>query len=90
MSNQVYARIPRNGKTARELAEKTGMSQRTAQRWTSEPREVYLGRAADRHQKIHELREQGLSMRAIAEEIGISARAVHYALHKDSDKRDIA
>ncbi|MGP4969116.1 MULTISPECIES: hypothetical protein [Glutamicibacter] len=72
------------------LAKKTGYSTNTIIRWTSEPREVYLGRAADRHQKIHELREQGLSMRAIAEEIGISARAVHYALHKDADKRDTA
>lgn len=83
-------RIPRNGMSVSSLAKKTGYSTNTIIRWTSEPREVYLGRAADRHQKIHELREQGLSMRAIAEEIGISARAVHYALHKDSDKRDIA
>ena len=83
-------RIPRNGMSVSSLAKKTGYSTNTIIRWTSEPREVYLGRAADRRQKIHELREQGLSMRAIAEEIGISARAVHYALHKDSDKRDIA
>lgn len=87
MSSQVYARIPRNGKTARELAEKTGMSPRTAQRWTSEPREVYLGRAAERREKIHELREKGLSMRAIAEEVGIAVSAVHYALHKDQEKK---
>ncbi|MGP5002523.1 winged helix-turn-helix transcriptional regulator [Glutamicibacter ardleyensis] len=80
---QVYARIPRNGKTARELAEKVGMSSRTAQRWTSEPREVYLQRAAQRHERIKELREAGLSMRAISKEVGIAVSAVHYALQKD-------
>src|SRR5690625_5698125 len=36
MSTSIYARIPRNGRTARELAEKAGMSVRTAQRWRSE------------------------------------------------------
>lgn len=87
MNSQIYARIPRNGKTARELAEKTGMSPRTAQRWTSEPREVYLGRAADRHHKIHELRKKGLSMRAIASELEITVGAVHYALHKPQEVR---
>lgn len=87
---QIYARIPRNGKTARQLAEKTGMSPRTAQRWTSEPREVYLERASDRHKKIRELRDAGFSMRAIASEVGIAVSAVHYALHKDAEKRDIA
>lgn len=80
---QVYARIPRNGKTARELAEKVGMSSRTAQRWTSEPREVYLQRAAQRHERIKELRAEGLSMRAISKEVGIAVSAVHYALQKD-------
>ena len=32
----VLARYPRNGRTAREAAERVGMSVRTAQRWTSE------------------------------------------------------
>lgn len=76
-------RLPRNGISVRELSERTGVSTASIIRWTSEPREVYLGRAADRHQKIHELRNEGLSMRAIAVELGISARAVHYALHKE-------
>lgn len=80
-------RLPRNGLSVRELAEKTGVSTASIIRWTSEPREVYLGRAADRREKIHELREKGLSMRAIGAELGISARAVHYALHKDQEKK---
>ncbi len=85
MNTSVYARIPRNGRTARELADKAGMSVRTAQRWTAEPREVYLSRAAQRHEKIRELRSQGLSMRAIANEVGVAVSAVHYALRKPDE-----
>ena len=78
----VLARYPRNGRTAREAAERVGMSVRTAQRWTSEPREVYLARAAQRHEKIRQLRKQGMTMREIASHVGVSVRAVHYALNK--------
>ena len=87
MSTSIYARIPRNGRTARELAEKAGMSVRTAQRWTAEPREIYLTRAEQRRQQIRELREQGLSMRAIADEVGCAVGTVHNALnYQDDDK----
>ena len=82
--SQIYGRYPRSGRTARELAEKMGASVRTAQRWTSEPRETYEARAAARHERIHELREQGLSMRAIATEVGVTVGTVHYALHKNA------
>lgn len=87
MSQSVYARIPRNGRTARELAEKTGLSIRTAQRWTAEPRTNYLSRAEERRQEIRELREKGLSMRAIASEIGCSVGTVYNALAKDADQQ---
>ncbi len=75
--SSVYARYPRNGKTARELAERTGMSVRTAQRWTSEPREVFIKRANEKRVRVQELRAKGLSMRAIAAEIGCSIGTVH-------------
>lgn len=78
-------RIPRNGKTAREVAEKTGLSIRTIMEWTAESRETYLSRAEQRRQKIRELRETGLSMRAIAAEVGCSVGTVHNALAKDED-----
>lgn len=87
MSTSIYARLPRNGRTARELAEKTGLSIRTAQRWTAEPREAYLDRAEQRRQQIRALREQGLSMRAIATKVGCSVGTVHNALnHQEDDK----
>jgi len=78
-------RIPRNGKTAREVAEKTGLSIRTIMEWTAESRETYLSRAEQRRQKIRELRKKGLSMRAIAAEVGCSVGTVHNALAKDEN-----
>ena len=83
----VYARYPRNGKTARELAERTGMSVRTAQRWTSEPREVFINRANDKRERVHELRDKGLSMRAIAAEIGCSVGLVHRYVKESQEKK---
>lgn len=87
MSSNVYARYPRNGRTARELAELAGKSVRTAQRWTSEPREQYEARTAARHNRISELRAEGLSYRAIATELGVSISTVHYALNKETEHR---
>lgn len=79
----VYARYSRGGKTAREKAAEVGGSIRTAQRWTSEERGEWLARAAQRHEKIRELRAQGLSMRAIADEVGCGVGTVHRAIHTE-------
>nr|AAR85894.1 putative theta replicase [Rhodococcus sp. B264-1] len=73
-------RLPRNGITVRELAERTGVSTASIIRWTSEPREAYLSRAQQRREKIRELRGTGMSMRAIANELGCSVGTVHHAL----------
>lgn len=75
-------RIPRKGKTAREVAEKTGLSIRTVMAWTAEPRETYLSRAEQRRQEIRALHAKGMTYRAIAAEIGCSIGTVHYALKK--------
>ncbi len=84
---KVYARYPRNGKTARELAERAGMSVRTAQRWTSEPREVFIKRANEKRARVQELRAKGLSMRAIAAEIGCSVGTVHRYVKEVEEKK---
>lgn len=68
---------PRNGWTVRELAEKTGASPRSIVNWTSEPREAYLARADEKRRRIRELRAQGLTMRAIAADVGCSVGTVH-------------
>lgn len=71
----------RRKRTAREVAEQLGVSPRTVRRFVAEPRDAYLSRAEQRRQQIRELREQGLSMRAIAAEIGCSVGTVHNALN---------
>lgn len=67
----------RNGWSVRELAEKTGASPRSIISWTSEPREKYLTRADEKRERVQGLRAKGLSMRAIAAEIGCSVGLVH-------------
>jgi len=77
----------RRKRTAREVAEQLGVSPRTVRRFVAEPRAEYLTRAEQRRQQIRELREQGLSMRAIADEVGCSVGTVHNALnYQDDDK----
>lgn len=73
----------RRKQTARELAERFNRSPRTIRRIVAEPRAEWEGRAAARHERIRELRAEGLSYRAIAAEVGVSVGTVHYALHKD-------
>lgn len=70
-------KVPRNGRTVKEAAALTGLSTATIIRWTSEPREDYLARADEKRRKVAELRAQGLTMRAIAAEIGCSVGTVH-------------
>ena len=75
--------IPRNGLSISELAKRIGKSPATVARYTSEPREQYDARVAERHERIRELRAEGLSYRAIAAELCVSVGTVHYALNKD-------
>lgn len=68
--------------SARVLAERVGVSERTIKRYIAEPRAEYDARTEARHERIRELRTEGLSMRAIAAELEISVGTVHYALQK--------
>ena len=70
----------RRNQTARELAAKFGVSPRTIQRAIAEPRDVYDARVLARQERIRQLREQGLSYRAIAAEVECSIGTVHNAL----------
>src|SRR5699024_4043180 len=81
------ARIPRNGKTIREVAEGTGLSTATIDRWTSAPREDYLAQANEKRAQVQELRAKGLSMRAIAAEIGCSVGLVHRYVKEAQEKK---
>lgn len=73
----------RKGLTQKELAEMANVSVRTVSRRYAEPRDEFRGRAERRKKKAIELRAEGLTIRAIAAEMGISAGSVHRYL-KDS------
>ncbi|MFD8880892.1 helix-turn-helix domain-containing protein [Corynebacterium xerosis] len=63
--------------TARELGERFGRSPRTIRRIIAQERSEFLAQARERGQRIVELRAKGMSMRAIADEIGCSVGTVH-------------
>ncbi|BDB63564.1 MULTISPECIES: sigma factor-like helix-turn-helix DNA-binding protein [Rhodococcus] len=71
----------RRTRTAREVAERIGASSRTVRRIMAEPREEYLARAAERRERVLELRAQGLKLREIAEEVGMTVGGVGTILH---------
>ncbi len=81
---EIPKRLPRNGISVRELAARTGVSTASITRWTSEPREIYLSRTSSRREKIRKLRATGMTMRAIATELGCSVGTVHGALKTES------
>lgn len=72
----------RRAGTARELAKRLGVSERTIRRYVAEPKDQLEARAAARHKRIRELRAQGLSYRAIAKTVDCSIGTVHNALTK--------
>lgn len=59
-------------KTAREIAQKFGISERTVRTMIAEPRDQYLARANTKREQVAALRAEGLSVRAIAEKLEIS------------------
>ncbi len=73
--------------TARELAARLGVTDRTIRSYMAKPREDYLSEAQQRRKRIRELRETGLSMRAIAAEVGCSVGTVHNALRKEQTEQ---
>lgn len=79
----VHLRKPRNGRTIKEAAKLTGLTEQTIKRWTSEPREAYLDRCTQRREQIRTYKAANpkASMRAIAAEFGCSVGTVHNALH---------
>lgn len=65
----------RRKKSARELSEQLGVSVSTVRRLMAEPRDEYLARAKTKREQAAELRAEGLSVRAIAEKMGVSKSA---------------
>lgn len=68
--------------TAREAAEKLGVSPRTVKRLVAEPRDDFLARARARRDRAVELRAQGLKHREIAAEMDVPIGTVSRLLHE--------
>ena len=66
----------RRTKTAREIADRFGVSERTVRAMIAEPRDQYLARANHKRKKSAELRAEGFSVRQIAEKLGVSKSSV--------------
>ncbi|MGY1969738.1 helix-turn-helix domain-containing protein [Nocardia gipuzkoensis] len=71
----------RRSKTARELAEQFGASDRTIRRMVAEPRAAYEQRAETKRAQAQRLRSEGLSYREIADTMDISIGSVSSLLH---------
>lgn len=79
----MHERIHRRGKTARQIAKRAGVSIRTAQAWTSEPREVYEQKAECRRDQIVRLhRDEGIGVREIARRLNLSPGLVSLRLRE--------
>ena len=66
----------RRSMTAREGAEKLGVSARTVRRMVAEPRDDFEARARERRVRAAQLRNNGCSYKQIAEELECSTGAV--------------
>ncbi|PVC80855.1 replication protein RepB [Streptomyces sp. CS090A] len=69
-------RRERRTATARELADRFGVSERTVQRMIAEERTAYEGRSRERRDQIVELHRQGLRGYEIARELNVSSGLV--------------
>lgn len=82
----------RRNRSAREVAERLGISPRTVRNIMAEPRAEYEARAAERRRRVLELRAQGLKLREIADEVGMTVGGVGTILHharKAEDARKV-
>jgi len=66
----------KRNKTARELAELTGLSERTIIRYYAQPREDYEQEAAARRKQAFELRQKGLEWKDVADSMNATIDAV--------------
>ncbi|WP_226360932.1 hypothetical protein [Pseudonocardia sp. ICBG1142] len=72
----------RRKRTAREVAARAGVSERTVRAIAAEPRAEYLARAKARRARVTALRDQGLTYKQIAEATGETRDAVGYLIYE--------
>jgi len=68
--------------TARELAERFGVSPRTVQRLVAEERADYVSRAVSRRDQIITLHRQGVKQKAIAAQLDVTPALVSMRLRE--------
>lgn len=66
--------------TARELAERLGVSERTVQRLMAQPRDEYLAETHGRQDEALRLRESGMKWREVGEALGGISDSAAYQL----------
>lgn len=76
--------------TARELGERFGRSPRTIRRIIAQERGEFLAQAQKRGEQIAALRAKGMTMRAIAEEVGCSVGTVHRYVKEAREKGQVS
>ncbi|WP_224392898.1 hypothetical protein [Pseudonocardia sp. ICBG1293] len=72
----------RRKRTAREVAERAGVSERTVRAIVAEPRAEYLARAKARRARVTALRDQGLTYKQIIATTGETEAAVRRLLYE--------
>lgn len=72
----------RRTKTAKQLADELGVSERSIRNIVAEPRDDYEGRAAEKRMKAQQLRTAGASYRQIADELEVSIGSVSSLLRQ--------
>lgn len=75
--------------TARESAEKLGVSPRTIQRVVAEPREEFLSRSRTRQDHALALKDSGLKYTEISERMGCTPRAAESLVYQARKRREI-
>ena len=75
--------------SARELAERLGVSERTVQRLMAQPRSEYLAGAHARQDEALSLRESGLKWSEVGAELGgVTDSAAYQLAAKEKKRRD--
>lgn len=72
----------RRNKTAKEVAEKFNMSERTVRRYIAETREDYENRASERRLLAHSLKNKDKTWHEVGEIMGISEKAAKALGHR--------
>lgn len=79
----------RRTRTARELADELGVSERFIRSRRAESREDFEGRAAARRERAAALRASGMTYREIADELDTSTGTVGRLLHEHRERAGV-